>query len=124
MNTSLGAQECHACLAPDWKSCCCCSYAHHLLGPLLAGTAAQATATSCAAACPAFFCLWVFKSPASPTLFVSTWYLDCSVVMTFSMYSISLVPSSTQEPEEQCHQGRFHSWERAKMEQAQTEGQQ
>lgn len=35
--------------------------------------------------------------------------LLCTVVMTFSMYSTSLMFSSTQEPEEQCHQGKFHS---------------
>jgi hypothetical protein len=50
--------------------------------------------------------------PLGLTLLLSREYLLCSVVMTFSMYSISLRLVSTQEPEEQCHQGRFHSCRR------------
>jgi hypothetical protein len=45
-------------------------------------------------------------------LLLSSEYLPCTVVMTFSMYSISLRLVSTQEPDEQCHQGRFHSYSR------------
>lgn len=58
------------------------------------------------------------------TLFVSTLNLLLIVVMTFSIYSISLIPWSTQEPEEQCHQGRFHNCGKQQQQQQQKHQQQ